>query len=49
MIRNNIDSIYTMMDPVSTDRDVFQNVVNFLCSLAGVQTPRTTATSQSAC
>ena len=37
MIRNNIDSIYTMMDPVSTDRDVFQNVVNFLCSLAGVQ------------
>lgn len=37
MIRSNIDSIYMMMDPVSTDRDVFQHVVNFLCSLAGVQ------------
>lgn len=36
MIRANIDSIYTMMDPYSTDRDVCQNVVNFLCTLAGV-------------
>ena len=36
MIRKNIDSIYAMMDPYSTDRDVCQNVVNLLCSLAGV-------------